>query len=327
VCGDRALAFGHPLTFRGAAAFGANNARAITVVADPTFTPFKMANVTGLFGKLDQDRLPAIRANLTATPKLRPITSHVLNADSGVERSGRTDVTMTDWMPTVAPLHLLANADVVFDQVGKGSSFLEWTINGRRANGNPWQLSFSNHYASDFDISVESVQQLAEQLAIIEANPFEGVRFTSVDIDATVEETIRKYSIESVKISRNGGPFRVREVVRATAGDEITARVALRRYHADVVNVDLTVVVPADAEPGSAGSLLISGGGDGGFFPEGSVSSFGQLLNSLANAPKNSDLLANLFLFTFEGEESQTTAEQSLDSVVTGQFEVFVEVL
>ena len=36
VCGDAALAFGHPLTFRGAIAFGANNANAVTVVADPT---------------------------------------------------------------------------------------------------------------------------------------------------------------------------------------------------------------------------------------------------------------------------------------------------
>ena len=237
MCGDAALAFGHPLTFSGAIAFGANNANAVTVVADPTLTPFKMANVTGLFGKLDQDRLTAIRANLAATPKLRPVTSHVLNLDSGKARNGRSDVTASDWVPSVAPFHLLANADVVFDQVNKGSSSVEWTINGRRANGNPFQLAYSNRYASDFDISSESVGQLAEQLAILQGNPFEAIKFTSVDIDASFESTVRKYTIESVKLSRNGSPFRAREFVRVAPGDELRVRVGLRRYLGDLVNV------------------------------------------------------------------------------------------
>ena len=185
----------------------------------------------------------------------------------------------------------------------------------------------ANRYASDFDISSESVQQLAEQLAIIQGNPFEGIRFTSVDIDASVEATIKRFSIEGVKISKNGGTFRAREFIRVSPGDELRARVALRRYHGDLVNVDLTLNVPIDAEPGSGGSLLITGGGEGFFLPPEEVSSFGQLLNALASGPKNSDLVADLFLFSFEGTETQTSAQQSLDSVVTGAVEIGVEVL
>ena len=325
VCGNKALAFGHPFTFRGAVAFGANNANAIAVIADPTLTPFKMANITGLFGKLDQDRLTAIRAKLNSTPAMRPITSHITNADTGVARNGRTDVTMSDWVPNVAPLHLLSNSDVVFDQIGDGSSLVSWTIRGKRRNGNPWQLEYTNRYASQFDISFQSAFQLADQLATINDNPFEAIRFTSVQIDATLDDTFRQYAIEGVKISKNGGQFRERSDLTVSPGDNIRARVALRRYRGDLVTANLEVNVPGSAEPGSFGSLVIQGGSE--IFGGGpSANSFPQLINALENTPRNDDLLADLFLSSFDGGSSSTVDAHRMDAVVRGYVEIGVSV-
>ncbi len=326
VCGNKALAFGHPLTFGGIVAFGANNANAIAVVSDQTTTPFKMANITGLFGRLDQDRLTAIRAKLNATPAMRPVTSHVSNVDTGVSRNGRTDVTMNDWMPDVAALHLLSNADVVFDHVGKGSSQVSWTITGKRRNGNTWQLEYSNRYASQNDISRDSVFQLAEQLATIQFNPFEAINFTSVDIDASFDDTFRRFAIEGVKISKNGGAFRSRDFITVSPGDNLRARVSLRQYRGDVTTVQLAVNVPNDVAFGDFGSLLIRGGGEFFFPPSSSANSFPKLLTELRNTPRNDDLIADLS-FGFEGQSGPTASDvERMNSVVVGAFEIGVGV-
>jgi hypothetical protein len=326
VCHNKALAFGHPLTYGGAVAFGANDANAIAVVDDPTFTPFKMASITGLFGKLDQDRLTGIRAKLNGTPVLRPITSHVTNVDTGQSRNGRSDATMNEWVPTVAAFHLLANADVIFDQLGAGSSQVSWTINGVRANGQPWHLNYSNLYASPFDISFESIFQMGNQLAYIQDNPFEAVRFTSVDINAAFDDTFRQYAIESVKISKNGGPFRDKSFVTVSPGDNLTARVSLRRYRGNLVSVDLNVTVPNDAEAGSFGSLSIGAGAASDSGPV--ASNFSQLLAALQATPRNNELVASLSFSSFDGESTGggDSDSDSMDAVVVGSFEIGVDV-
>jgi len=330
VCGNNALAFGHPLSFQGAVAFGANNANALAVVDDPTLTPFKLANISGLFGKLDQDRLPGVRAKLNSTPALRPVKAHVTNVDTGVSRTGRTDVTMSDWMPSVAPLHLLANMDVVFDHVGRGSSLVNWTIKGVRSNGNPFEVEYGNRYASLGDLSGNSVFQLAEQLSLLQENPFTAVRFTSVEIDASLDDTFRSYMVESAKISRNGGPFRSRSSLTVSPGDNLRIRVTLQRYRGTDVTQTLEVNVPNDVEFGSFGALSIRGGGDffGGGEPPAAVSSFGQLISSLENADRNDDLIAELSFFDFDTFEptSTTTDTTRMNAVVEGSLDIQIDV-
>lgn len=328
VCGDNALAFGHPLAFQGAVGFGANNATALAVVDDPTLTPFKLANITGLFGKLDQDRLPGIRAKLNSTPAMRPVRSHVTNVDTGASRNGRSDVTMSDWVPSVAPLHLLANMDSVFDHVGRGSSVVSWTIKGLRSNGNAFQVDYANRYASLNDLSQTSVFQLADQLAMLDQNRFTAVRFTSVDVDASLDDTFRSYIVESAKISRNGGQFRSRSSLAVSPGDNLRIRVTLQRYRGTDVTQTLEINVPNDVEPGSFGSLNIRGGGD--FFgePPADVNSFGQLVSALENADRNDDLIAELGFFDFDTFEplSATSDTTRMNAVVEGSLEIGVDV-
>ncbi|HUG46821.1 MAG TPA: SpoIVB peptidase S55 domain-containing protein [Candidatus Limnocylindria bacterium] len=324
VCGTRALAFGHPFTWVGRSTYGANDARALGVVRDPAFGSFKLANVGGLFGRLDQDRLAGIRAALNATPTLRPITSRVTDAGSGRVRRGRTDVTMDVWVPEVAPMHLVANADSIIDRIGPGSSHVSWTIIGRRANGSPWQLAYANRYSSQFDITFESVFQLAEQLAIIQGNEFEAVRFTGVDIRATFADAYRQWAVERVRVSRNGGPFRDRTSINVAPGDRLDLRVFLRPYRGEAVRVGMSLRVPAGAQPGG-GYLLIGSAPDIGG-EEATPRTFRQLLNQLAATPRNNVLTASLQLFDFEGGTTTRNRNVALNSIVVGFFELEVNV-
>jgi hypothetical protein len=329
VCGDRALAFGHPFTWIGRSAYGANNASALAVVKDPAFGSFKLANIGGLFGKLDQDRLAAVRASLSTTPARRTVKADVTNLDTGKVRSGRTDVTMNSWVPDVAAFHLLANADSVFDRIGSGSARVKWTINGKRKNGDPWQLVYSNRYASRGDITWESIFQMYEQLAIIERNNFEPVTFTGINIEASFQEAYKQYSIERVKISKNGGTYRERSFIRVKPGDVLGLRIWLRQYRGDLVRVDLSLKVPAKATSGG-GTLFVRGSeSDFDELPDGapSAKSFPGLLKQLASTPKNNTLFAGLQLFGYEsGNMTQASATRNLDRVVRGWYEIEVEV-
>ncbi len=330
VCGGRALAFGHPLTFGGQVGFGANDAYAIAIIDDPTLTPFKLAQIRGLFGLLDQDRLSAIRARLGVAPSLIPIESRVTALDSGRSRDGQTDVTQTDWVPILSAFHLLFNIDTVVDRVGGGSSWVQWTVNGRRANGDPWQLRRSNVYASEFDISFQSIFEIFVQLAKIERNRFEKITFEDVSLKAKVRTAFRQYSIEGVEISKNGGPYREREQLRVQPGDELRMRVSLRQFRGGLTQANLSLTVPSDAS-GEGFLEVLGGSGGGGFGGEGVAiqgggDEFERLLRRLENAPRNNELRAELSFFGQDFDPTPVaTDSERLDRVVQGRFQIFVQ--
>jgi hypothetical protein len=142
VCADQALAFGHPMQFLGRSAYGANDANAITIFRDPVFGSFKLANVTDLFGTVDQDRLMGIRGALDDEPNLIPVQARVSSADTGRDRTGRSQSTMDEFVPDVGFLQLLTNIDLVVDHgAAPGSARTRWTVSGLRQNGDPWSYS------------------------------------------------------------------------------------------------------------------------------------------------------------------------------------------
>ena len=330
VCGDTALAFGHPLTFSGRATFGANDADAIAIVTDPTLGPFKWANIAGLFGIVDQDRLAAIRARLGVIPSLIPITARVRAIDLALTRTGETDVTMSDFVPSIAPYHILADIDSATDQTGPGSALLHWVIRGVRSNGHPWSLVRTDRVASRFDISFEAAIALDRQLSALGSNEFDDITFTSVAVMARVTGAIHLERITGVKVSRNGGLFKRLSVLKVHPGDSLLLRVQLRDYRAGRRHVDIPLVVPADADPGSALLTIVGGselpGGDCDFDPSACPGSFPALLRSLAVAPRSDDVMADLSLYAFDGSSTTVSATTRAPAVVGGFLQLEVTV-
>jgi hypothetical protein len=263
----------------------------------------------------------------------------VRSLDLGTQRDGRTDVAGSEFVPDIAAFHLLGNLDAVGDRIGGGSSRVKWVVRGERADGDPFVLRRANRYASRFDITFESIFELFEQLAIVEGNPFEAIEFTDVALKASVTEAYRAYDIIKVKVARNGGPFRVRESMRARPGDELLIRAVLRQYRGDRTHVDLPLTVP-DSASGEGFLQVFGGSGSDDFFglEDGCLfdhqacggaagDGFEALLRSLESGPKNHDLSAELVLFGFEGPEEPIAAtRQRLDRVVDGSFSIFVSI-
>lgn len=326
VCNGRALAFGHPFFFEGKTFLGANHADAITIVEDPVFGNYKLANVGPLVGVVDQDRLAAIRADLGEGPVLIPITSTVTALNTNQTRDGKTEVVESELLPFLALNHLVYNVDSVFDQYTGGSAAISWTIQGEGETTGPFTLSRDNLYADEYDIAFGAAFEILGNLYTLLGNEFEEVEFTSVDMDATVKEDVELYNIHDVLVSLNGGDYLERRRLRARPGDVIGMQVVLTDFEETEERiVELAITLPEKVRRESV--IEITGGSAGGageecfFFGENcasdeEVDSLAALIETLENAPHNNELLARLR----GGRRSKVLVQdvEVLDQVVSG---------
>ena len=333
VCDGQALAFGHPFFFEGATTMGANQSSVIAVIDDPTFAPFKVGTVDGLIGVVDQDRLAAIRATLGELPELIDITSTVTASHLGKTREGLTQVVLSEWVPGVAFTHMFSNIDVVFDAIGAGSSRLSWTITGTTESGESWELTRSNAYVSDFDISFDSLWDFERHLFTLEQNRFEEIQFTGVDVTAEVEDELRLYQVKNVKVARNGGTFRTVKFLNVRRGDLIRMRVTLEPFDSAPNRVvDLSLRVPGSARGSQTLQVRGSrafGGGVFCFFSSRctdetgkKIDSLDELITALENESRNDELRATIG----RGRRVKARTSTLLDQVVRGgkSIELFV---
>src|SRR4029450_11225560 len=110
--------------------------------------------------------------------------------DSANSRVGETDVVFKDAFPDLAFTHIFASIDSVFDKIGSGSASYDWTIEGTREDGSPWEFHKTNMYVSEFDLSFESAFEILGELETIANYPNEQVGFTSLEGTANLEETV-----------------------------------------------------------------------------------------------------------------------------------------
>jgi len=329
VCDGKVLAFGHPFFYfpQGKTSFGGNVASAITIVDDPTFGPYKLATIGGTIGTLDQDRFAGIRTIIGDPPSAIPVTSSVSTADGAVSREGATDVLDSETLPFIAFIHILSNIDFTWDQIDEGSSTVDWTITGTRESGAAWELSRSNVYASEYDISYSSISEIEMALYRILYNDFEEVHFTGVDADVVVDDEVKQYTIKDVLVSKNGGEHKDVRRVRVRQGHTIGLRITLKPYDrsGDEV-VDVQVVVPQTMKRDGVVEIK---GGQASYYEEeyycfseydcgqgsgNKIESFEDLLESLQTKPLNNELLVHLR----GGRKIKADASQALDQVVSG---------
>lgn len=330
---DLALAFGHPFFLLGTTSMGAHTANAVVVQPDPEYGPFKVANLGGVVGAVDQDRLVGIRAALGATPAAAPIESTLTSTDpGGTGRTGITRVNEPLFLPDAAYGHLLANFDRVFDRVGGGSSQARWVVTGTRASGAPFSVDVSNMYADTADVTLASIDELPTQLLTIADNPFEDVRVTGVRYTGSVSSTVARYALDSVRVRGPDGtltPLSPDEPLAVAAGSRLDLRAHLVPYRnvGEARDVDLSVVVPPDTA-GGFGTLDVFGGPGSAETPE--PASFDELLAQLQGAAPNNAVTAALTVDaeTPSGPVTRRTSDRQLaDRVVAGEASFPVEVV
>ncbi|HSK16128.1 MAG TPA: hypothetical protein VK915_08160 [Gaiellaceae bacterium] len=329
VCGGKVLAFGHPFDWTGETTLAARAADTITIVKDPVWGSYKLANVAESVGTVTQDRLAGIAGTIGAAPPTSPVTSAVTDLDTGKSRTGRSDAVMPQFLPWLSFMHLFQSIDVTIDRIGQGSSEIAYRIRGTRESGEPWEYNRANRYVSPWDISFDSVWEVATDAEILAG--FEGEDITVTDIDVAkldIEQALKQYRIAKV-LAWNGKKYASSEVIRAKAGKLIRLRISLKGPEkGGLTTIDTSVRVPKNMRrPG----LLEVGGGGGGFEDEvcfffdceelgegdeGDEPTFDEVLAQLEALPRADSLTVRLRNLSNRKVRAQTTRQ--LDAVVTG---------
>jgi hypothetical protein len=311
VCGDHALAFGHPLTLAGSVHYGASDANSLAIVQDDTFGSFKMATIGAPVGTVDQDRLAALRADLTRMPTMADVTTVIRNRDTGRIRTGTTRVADPASLPGLLPFAAWANYDAVFDEIGDGTATSNWTISGTRAGGRPFSLSRSNQWADRSEVPIEPALDVAFAAEAIANNDFEDVTIDNVSFDSTIATKYEQLHITKLRVAVNGGRYSSARHLTVKAGAKLKLQVSLQPFHGTTTTTTtLRLTVPKSAR-GHSGELAAVGGtdlaqdlgddsGEGCLFAgdcaDPADGSLNAIISDLRRAPRNDAVVAQLVL-------------------------------
>jgi hypothetical protein len=87
--------------------------------------------------------------------------------------------------------------------------------------------------------------EVESQLNQLLNNEFESVELTSVDMNVAVEETVKRYTVEDLLVSTNGGSIATSTEVRVSPGSTIFLRVVLQPSDRTAERlVDMSLRVP-----------------------------------------------------------------------------------
>ena len=329
VCEGKAVAFGHPFNWTGDTTMSINAADTITIVKDPVFGSYKLANIAEGVGTLTQDRLAGIAGVLGSLPEASPVTSTVTDLDLGRTRTGESAAVFPGFLPFLSFEHLLQNVDVTIDRVGPGSSAVEYAIRGTRDGGASWELTRSTRYASAFDISFDSVVEVAFTAEVLQAFDGEEIEVTNIDVSKLdVKKAFQRYNLRRLLVW-NGTRYQEEDFVAARPGQRIRLRAVLRPVHTTgTKRVDLSLRVPANARRN--GFIEVLGGGSiGADIPcfiedeecvDDTEQTFDQLLRAFANQPPGDAVVARLRLGSAGRLRAQTSVRE--DAVVSGRIAI-----
>ncbi len=248
-----------------------------------------------------------------------------MTSSEGNSRDGETLVSHTDELPFLTALHVLFNADVVFDGIRGGTGDIGWTIAVIREDGSITRIQREDLVADGRDLTFDLLWGIFRDLGRIVNNPFEEVEVTDVDVTAQLETRLLQGRIAEVEARRGGEWITVDEDTRLTvrAGGTIPLRAHVRPTSdsdsaPDTVRVDAFV---PDRGEATRGHVHLFGGGRGG---GGNVGSFDELVENIENQPP-SNSVGGYFHYTGRGGGGRSTIEPAeTTSTVAGGFDFSV---
>jgi hypothetical protein len=248
VCGDYVVAFGHPFLFQGAGLDGAmldGNVVATIPAGSGGFdggVPFKVANIGGLRGTLDQDRLNGVRGLIGKRPPLTTLSSSIQNLDTGQTRTATTQVALPRYLPYIAEDHVYGSILAALD-ARKGTDWITWTVNGV-SHGQPFEFSITNAYTGYNALWRPSYDVYATLRSIRNAQG--PARVTSVQIRGTVTQKPEYAGVHKPRTQSTTQPgFTTGPTLNVHKGDTVDVRVPVQQVSSgDVYTAAATFTIP-----------------------------------------------------------------------------------
>ena len=313
VCDGQAVAFGHPFTFLGdETPLSAHTADALFVQDDKLFGPFKVANIGGIAGTIDQDRLLGIKARLGSGPVTAPITTK-LSVDGGAAATLRTQLVAQPFAATVTFGHVLAAVDRGLDKVGAGSAAVTIKVRGTRAHGAAFTLTRKDRLSHPGDLSFALAIKVADLVNTIATQDLETVKITSVEVTGSLSTKPSEYRVTAFKVFSGGKWKNPPSTIRVSEGGVLSTQFSFTPVGGGKVqSIKLPISVPKGSGTNGFGNLNVAAGET--FVDTSGATSLDKLLSLLKNAPSGDSVRLR---FRIENGDTGRTVTSSAATTVT----------
>ena len=303
VCDDWLIGFGHPMTYGGRTSLGLMPADSIYVQKD-LIASFKVANMGTPAGTILQDRLTGISGTVGETPDETDVTSTVVYGDR--DRTGSSASLVQDYNANITFSQILANHDVVVDAIQGGTEASTFSIEGIDADDQPFTIEFGDRYTSEWDISFESIWDIADVIWVMSS--MRDVTVTSIEATADVVDDTAMYRLTKVEQKRRGEWATVnrRRPAVVVPGGTVKLRATIANADGEA-RVPLTIDVPRRTSRG--GYLEVAGGASmwNGDIYEAETPA--DMAGALASMPRNDQVVANLHVTRGDAGPAQSISE------------------
>ncbi|BDV31846.1 hypothetical protein [Microbacterium terricola] len=202
VCGDDVYAFGHPNEWDSALSVNIHGASAARIVPNLGGS-YKMVSAIGkVKGHLVDDRLAGIRGKLGAGAPTIPITTKVTAGDA--RSTAVSHISEPLVIASAAVEQLGTDALRMLDNQWEGTAKVTWKIAYQRENGQQATLSNTSRYSTADGIAEYVGWDMADDIAMLQTNPFEEVTILGVTVGAHFTEGYRAARITGVQMWKSG---------------------------------------------------------------------------------------------------------------------------
>jgi len=292
--GDRILALGHPFLKRGKSAYFLSSVYIYQSLPNIVM-PFKMGTPMHLVGYVSQDREAGIVGILNTYPRIIPFKINVENLNSGLNYQMGVQLVDDDLLlePFISNITVQA-IDNALDSIGAGSAEVEIKITGTKEDH---EIYRKNMYYSSDDIAVQTITEIPEIIEIITGNYFEKVNLTEININISIDNTIKCGRIEEVILSK--------KIINP--GKLLEAKVKIRVFREGLIEKNITLQIPSSL-PECDAVLIVKGGGISDLFLEKeyyynekeNFDSLKETIENISERPRNNQIIGEIVIYNNE---------------------------
>jgi hypothetical protein len=328
--GNRVLAFGHPFTDIGHAAYLLTNATIFQTVRGQQQN-IKVGAAGALVGTISEDRPAGIGGTIGMMPRIFGVRISVVDADAGTSRQFNFQVVNSK---EIAPALVMLGAQEAIERAlnrsGEGTAKVRMVLRGR-ALGRP--VVRENLFYSTNDIATRALSEVPQAMHLMFENDFADVGPSDVQMDVRVTNQQQTAVITDVDMPT--GPV--------ASGGTLKVHVTLRPFRGSPQERDVELTVPPSFSSGTALLVVRAGGATlsspfaGASFPSPSLQSAPRTLTdafaAFEKGEKNTDVVVELLgtapRFSPSGTTSTITREASTWTtpwVLRGRFQAPIQI-
>lgn len=248
VDGNKVLAFGHPMTYKGNVNYFMTDATVVGA-AGGILNGMKVSSFGKIIGRINQDRFSGVSGILNSYPASVPIRVNVKDKNLGREESFSSKIAYDeDIIPVLASSIAYASMDRTADRAAYGTARVKFDISTSEVPDG--HFIRENMFYDPKDVGQFAVGELTQALYFLSTNIDKPSNIFDVKVDISFTSDRNTASIISA----------IPDKTEVKPGDTVNFKVMLKPYRKETVTVNIPYVIPKTQQEGKM-TFDVKGGG------------------------------------------------------------------